>query len=109
MFRADSIQFVPMTLQQGIELVHGQLSSLEDMGKRPSFDGTMGGNGNLQNIFACPLLQTDMTSSLPNDDKTGTLKRFYDSVERQTWELAHKMISLTSLVIPERSSSTGSR
>jgi hypothetical protein len=75
----------------------------------PSFYGAMGGNSNLQNTFSCPLLQTNMTPSLPNNDKTGTLKRFYDSVERQTWKFAHKSISLTSLAIPERSSSTGSR
>ena len=75
-------RLVPRRLQQGIKLLDGELSGFWNMGQCASFNGAMGGNRDFQHAFGGSFLKANVTSSLSDNYKPGTLERFDNPVER---------------------------
>jgi hypothetical protein len=79
--RAGSTGWLEL-LQQRVKLLDGELGGFQNMRECAPFYGAMGGNSDFQNTFRCPFLQSNVTSSLSNNHKPGTLKRFHNTVVR---------------------------
>jgi hypothetical protein len=70
--RAGSTGWLEL-LQQRVKLLDGELGGFENMRECAAFYRSMGGNSNFQNTFRSSFLQSNVTSSLSNNDKPGAL------------------------------------
>ena len=63
-------------------MLDGELRGFQNVRECAAFYRPMGGHSDFQNTFRCPFLQANVTSSLSNNHKPGTLKRFHNPVVR---------------------------
>ena len=106
----DSVQCDVGSLCQCEEVVHTDASLLQDVGKRGSLDGPVGGDGELERLRGRVLLQANVAAFLSDNNPAVTLESADDPIIGQAWDLAHTATSSCSAFgMPAVSSSTGSR